>query len=205
MFAVRHLAVGGNTASQNIAVSPRPSFGAVTLAVPTLVANGSNTLPTLVSRATTEEGSFGQSVYTYSFTFNSRAVQAGPNVGLYYVSSFKDTSSGYSWELSPGLTNPTDAFYQHQRACHAQVSDIVAAVRAHEIGTPGPSHYTEVQTALASNNPGAVAAPIVSSDPTTSLQNEISAAYQAAVNAGNVEPSTNLPANINYSPYSGCR
>ena len=109
------------------------------------------------------------------------------------MTSFTD-SSAFIWDLNPGLTNPSDPFYQHQGNCFPTVSQIVSAVQAHEVGVPGPSHYSEVQSALASNNPASLANTDAGS--TSQIQRDINDVYQAAGNAGAVEPPTNLPPNI---------
>jgi hypothetical protein len=195
----------GASPSQNVTVNARSTFPNVVLPSPSLVANGSTvngiTLPTLVSPPTTEEGSFGASTYAYNFNFNSGAANSGPNAGVYYVTSFTD-SSQYAWELNPGLTNSSDPFYQHQGNCFATISQITAAVQAHEVRVPGPSHYSEVQSALASNNPASVANSYYGSS--SYIQGDLKAPYSAAFSAGAPEPPTNLPSNINYPPYQTC-
>ncbi|MBV9760722.1 MAG: hypothetical protein JO340_09165 [Acidobacteriaceae bacterium] len=198
------MAVGASP-SQTITVNPRSTFPIVVLPAPSLVANGSTingvTLPTLTSPPTTEDGSFGASTYAYNYNFTSGAANSGPNAGIYYVTSFTD-SSKYAWELNPGVTNPSDPFYQHQGNCFATISQITAAVQAHEVGVPGPSHYSEVQTALSSNNPASVANNSVGS--TSSLSTDFSSTYQTVASAGAPEPPSNLPSNINYPPYQTC-
>lgn len=100
------------------------------------------------------------------------------------------------------LTNPSDPFYQHQGNCFPTLQQIVSAVQAHEIGLPGPSHYSELVADLQSNNPATAAEAVV--DAPESANTAIAAVYQAAQNAAAVEVPTNLPANINYPPYRTC-
>lgn len=118
--------------------------------------------------------------------------------------SFSD-SSAYIWELNPGLTNTSDPFYQHQGpqggSCWATIAQITSAVQTHEVGTT-QSHYSEVKAAWASENPATVANTIVGSS--QYVFGQVAAAYSNAFSAGTVEPPTDLPANINYSPYSTC-
>ena len=192
--------------SQAVNVSSRQGFNAVTLPAPQLVNNGATvngmTLPMLTSPPDTSEGSLGQSLYAFSFQWQSSSPQSGPNTGLHFISSFTD-SSAFAWELNPGLTDPNDAFYQHQGNCFASISQIVSAVQSHEVGTLGPSHYSEVQAALANNNPATVAAGLLKAND-NDFDNDIRAVYQSAFSAGTVEPPTNLPPNINYPPYGTC-
>jgi hypothetical protein len=195
------------TLTASVTVNPRPNFSTVTLPAAGLVANGSTvgsqTLPTLASPPDTSEGALGQSAYGTEYTFKPAAVTSGPNNGLIYITSVTDASS-FGWELNPGLTNANDPFYLHQGNCFPSVSTIVAAVKAHEVGLPGPSHYSQAKDSLARNNPGTAAEVIVATN-TNRIDDPIQAAYQAAVTAAGVEPPTNLPANINYPPYRICQ
>ena len=201
----------GTPLSQGITVSARTTFAEVTMPAPSQVANGSKvnsiTLPTLKSPPTTAEGTFGASAYASGYSVSTEAVQSGPNTGIYYVSAFSDLSA-YPWELNPGVTNSSDPFYQHQGpqggSCWATIAQITSAVQAHEIGASS-SHFAEVQAALASDNPATVVnAFLGSSNSTTQLDDSLNSVYQAAYNAGQPEPPTNLPTNINYAPYSTC-
>jgi len=197
----------GVTLSTSVTVDARSAFQAVTVPTPQLVPSGTAPMPVLTSPPSGAEGTFGQSAYVYSFTLGPPgAASSGPNAGLYYATSLTDASS-YPWELNPGLTNTGDPFYLHQGqnagyGCYATVSQIVAAVQAHEIGMPGPSHYSEVAAALAGDNPATFATTYVGTS--SGIQSGVEAAYNAAVLAGNVEPRTDLPTNIDYPPYPEC-
>ena len=197
----------GQALSLAVTVNPRTNFPQVAMPSPQLVANGSmvgsQRLATLSSPPTTDEGSMGQAAYGWGYTATWPSVQSGPNQGLFYVTGLSDTSA-YGWELNPGLTNSSDPFYQHQGNCYASVSQIVAAVQAHEVGMPGPSHYSEVQAALAANNPGTVAEAAVGGTQ-AGIKGQIDSAYQSAFDAGTVEPPGNLSTlRINYPPYQSC-
>ncbi len=191
--------------TQSITVSSRSTFANVSVN-PQLVPNGEQGLPTLTSPPSqTEDGSMGQSLFAFAFTIATAAPQSGPNSGVYYVTSFTD-SSVFVWEVNPALTNSSDPFYQHQGpqggSCWATISQIYNAVQAHEVGA-APSHYSEVQAALASNNPASTA----NSDwgSTSSINGDINTVYNSAYVAGQTEPPTNLPPNINYPPYATCQ
>jgi hypothetical protein len=205
----------GETLTSSIAVTARGAqqgFGPISAPSPQLVANGSTVvqtaLPTLTSPPDTSPGSMGQSAYGYCYHFQpSPAINdSGPNQGLAYLISVTDCSA-FGWELNPGLTNPTDPFYQHQGNCFPTVQQIIDAVRAHEIGLPGPSHYSQLVAFLPSNNPATAAEAVVAAAGSLSqaADNAILPVYQAAQGAAAFpEPPTNLPANINYSPYRTC-
>ncbi len=145
----------------------------------------------------------GAAAYGYAYTYSPETIQAGPNQGLLFVTSVTDESA-FGWELNPGLTTPSDPFYQHQGNCYSTVAQIVAAVQAHEAGSPGPSHYSEAQAALASNNPGTVAESLVVSSQ-DKIDDAIKAAYNSVVSAAGVEPLNDLSAlKINFPPYQSC-
>jgi hypothetical protein len=147
----------------------------------------------------------GESLYAPYFAFQPAFPGSGPNSGVYYVTSFTD-SSVFVWELNPGLANPNDPFYLHQGpqggSCWATIAQITSAVQAHEV-SGSPSHYSEVQASLASNNPASQANSAVGSQ--SSIHNAIAGAYESAIAAGRAEPPTNLPPNINYVPYATCQ
>ncbi len=189
------------TVSASITVTPRSSGFTVAAPVKPYPAspspNGTPPMATLTSPPTGEEGTFGQSAYNYNYTFNSATISGGPNGGYSYITSFSD-SSVYIFELNPGLTNRNDPFYTHQYGnCGIPSAiQIASAVRSHEVYAT-PSHYSEVAAALNNNNPGpaaeaAIAAPNQSIQ--TIVNQTVKPIYQSAVNAGNVEPPTNLPA-----------
>jgi hypothetical protein len=149
----------------------------------------------------------GESSYAFNFGIGTGQVTGGPNNGLFFVTSLTDSSS-YIWELNPGLTNSGDPFYQAQSGtCWAGVQAIIDAVKAHEYGEPGPSHYTEVRDflAVASNNPATAAESAVGQS-ISDLNKAVKDAYGAAFNAGVPEPpgGATLPPNINYPPYTTC-
>ena len=201
----------GGSAQVSVTVNPR-NF-AVSAPVATLVANGAPGLPTLVTPPTNrgEDGVFGASLYTFGFSESAPApIPSGPNTGFVYVGAFSDTST-YVYELNPGITNLNDPFYQHQygRCGIPSAAAIVAAVTTHEAGLTN-SHWSEVASALGGSNPGTLAEGSIGTPGTnpqtwiTSLNQTITATYQSAFNAGKTEPTTNLPNNINYAPYSTC-
>ena len=167
-------------------------------------------MPTLTSPPSGDENTYGASAYVVNFLVNvSGSIQGGPNSSYRYVTSIGDLSS-YIYEFNSGLTDSTDPFYIHQYgSCGiASVGQIVSAVQAHEYASV-PSHYSEIAESLNSNNPGVAAEAIVGPPSQAGLiqgnpNRAASAAYMAAVNAGNAEPPSNLPSNINHSPYSTC-
>ena len=80
----------------------------------------------------------------------------------------------------------------------------MAVIQAHEVGVPGPSHYSEGQAELASNNPGTVAERTVVKDQGL-IKPAIDAAYNAVVAAMAPEPPLNLGVlKINFPPYQAC-
>ncbi len=191
----------------SISVTPRSPL---TVAMPpmpsTPAANGTPPMPALTSPPSGAEGTYGQSAYAYVWSFTSAAINSGPNTGYSYISTLTDTSK-YIYELNPGLTNPQDPFYTHQygRCGIPSVSQIVSAVQTHEYAG-NPSHYSEIAAALSSNNPGVTAEAVVAltSDIRNVATQKIQPVYDAAVHAGDVEPPTNLPPNINIPPYQPC-
>ena len=196
--------------SASITVNPRITVGSPFQCRPSQVlshTNGTSPMGTLTSPPSGAEGTFGQSAYVFNYSFTYSTPNTGPNAGYTYITSFTDASA-YIYELNPGLTNPNDPFYTHQYGnCGIpSVSQIVAAVQAHEYAST-PSHYSEISVALAGNNPGPVAEQVVA-NPLQNIGNNLAQAvdpvYQSALNAGKVEPPTNLPSNINNPPYVTC-
>ncbi|MGA3096515.1 MAG: hypothetical protein ABSF25_08690 [Bryobacteraceae bacterium] len=203
--------VGGQTLSQAVTVTARPWFALVLMppAEGSQAPMGSCGMNLLTSPPDPTEGStngVAQSVYCYGFTYNDTPVPAGgPNEGLYYVLAPLTDLSSYPWELNPGVTDPDDPFYQHQGGCFPTIDAIVAAAEAHEFGIATTSHYTEVRDYLAipAQNPDPLSEALVRlSD--GDIRKAIQAMYQAAHDAGNVEPPIGLPPNINYPPYRTC-
>ena len=203
----------GETLTSMVTVTARvgaPGLSPISLPAAQLMANGSRvngntTLPTLTSPPGGNEEAFGYYAWGYVYSYQYSPIGAGPNQGLAYLTSVTD-SSAFGWELNPGLTNPSDPFYQHQGNCFPTVQQIVNAVQAHEIGQPGPSHYSEAAASLQSNNPATAAEAVVAASASfqQAANSAIGAAYQAAANAAAFEPPLNLPSNINYPPYRTC-
>jgi hypothetical protein len=204
--------VSGQALMQNISVNPRGNF-TVGMPAATQVTNGTTPLPVLVSPPTTAEGSFGQSMYVYSFNLGTSEILSGPNSGFDYVTAL-NTSASYPYELNPGITNPNDPFYQHQYGkCGVPTAQVIAGlVTAHEAGSQN-SHWAEVAAQLAKQNPGPVAEgsiglpgtpPQALADKLDPPNGPLDSLFKNAANAGNVEPPVNLPAGINYPPYTSC-
>jgi hypothetical protein len=149
----------------------------------------------------------GTSLYMPCFADNPSQVPSGPNQNLYIVgtkngqSTLSDTSQ-YPWEYSPALQNPNSAFYQAQSgSCWAGVQAIINSIQGHEAGATS-SHYSEVQAALAANNPGVLAEGVVAAD-LNSVRQAVNALYVAVQAAGAPEPSS-PPIAINFYPYHQC-
>jgi|GEM_PF-3301323 len=201
------------TVAASVTVNARSSGFTIGMpAMPTAAsANGSNGMPTLTSPpvGSGAEDSFGQYYYgpaAPSFR-TSPSVPSGPNQGYQYVTSFSD-SSPFFYELNPALTNSSDPFYQAQygRCGFPSVAQIVIGVQGHEYAYT-PSHYSEIASALASNNPGKAAEAIVAIPTTTqnqflaNIQSIVNGIYGSAETAGQVQPPTYLPSGINFPAY----